>query len=170
MKQEVVYGGIDVAKKQLDVALGQERWRVPNTREGIAQLLKRFQRQRLKLHVICEASGGYEKPIVAALQKSTLAVSLVQANRVRAFARAAGVLAKTDQIDAAILVSFGIAMRLPVAPARANRSFARVGCTAPALEPTAKRRTKPPGSVILCTAAQLESQSHQQSQKADQHT
>ena len=68
MKQEVVYCGIDVAKKQLDVALGQERWRVPNSREGIAQLLKRFKGQRLKLHVICEASGGYEKPIVMALQ------------------------------------------------------------------------------------------------------
>lgn len=118
MKQEVVYCGIDVAKKQLDVALGQESWRVPNTREGIAQLLKRFQGQRLKLHVICEASGGYEKPIVAALQKSTLAVSLVQANRVRAFARAAGVLAKTDQIDAAILVSFGMAMRPPPSAAQ----------------------------------------------------
>ena len=37
----------------------------------------------------------------------------MQANRVRAFARAAGVLAKTDQIDAAILVSFGMAMRPP---------------------------------------------------------
>ncbi len=118
MKQEVVYCGIDVAKKQLDVALGQERWRVPNTREGIAQLLKRFQRQRLKLHVICEASGGYEKPIVAALQKNTMAVSLVQANRVRAFARAAGVLAKTDQIDAAILMSFGMAMCPPPSAAQ----------------------------------------------------
>ena len=74
---------IYVAKEQLDVALGPERWRVPNSREGIAQLLKRFKGQRFKLHVICEASGGYEKPIVAALQKSTLAVSLVQANRVR---------------------------------------------------------------------------------------
>ena len=62
MKQEVVYCGIDVAKEQLDVALGPERWRVPNSREGIAQLLKRFKGQRLKLHVICEASGGYEKP------------------------------------------------------------------------------------------------------------
>ena len=118
MKQEVVYCGIDVAKKQLDVALGQESWRVPNTREGIAQLLKRFKAQRLQLHVICEASGGYEKPIVAALQKSTMAVSLVQANRVRAFARAAGVLAKTDQIDAAILVSFGMAMRPPPSAAQ----------------------------------------------------
>jgi len=92
MKEEVVYCGIDVAKEQLDVALGQERWRVPNTKEGIARLLKRFSGQRLKLHVICEASGGYEKAIVTALQKSALAVSLVQANRVRQFARAAGVL------------------------------------------------------------------------------
>ncbi len=121
MKQEVVYCGIDVAKKQLDVALGQERWRVPNTKRGIAQLLKRFKAQRLKLHVICEASGGYERAIVAALQKSTLAVSLVQANRVRQFARAAGVLAKTDQIDAGILVSFGMAMRPPPSAAQSEQ-------------------------------------------------
>jgi len=118
MKEKVVYCGIDVAKGQLDVALGQERWRVPNTKEGIARLLKRFSGQRLKLHVICEASGGYEKAIVTALQKSALAVSLVQANRVRQFARAAGVLAKTDQIDAGILVSFGMAMRLPPSAAQ----------------------------------------------------
>src|SRR5207249_6083246 len=50
--------------------------------------------------------------------KSALAVSLVQANRVRQFARAAGVLAKTDQIDAGILVSFGMAMRLPPSAAQ----------------------------------------------------
>jgi len=105
-KEEVVYCGIDVAKEQLDVALGQERWRVPNTKEGIARLLKRFSGQRLKLHVICEASGGYEKAIVTALQKSALAVSLVQANRVRQFARAAGVLAKTDAMQACFRHAF----------------------------------------------------------------
>ena len=113
MKQEVVICGIDVAKEQLDVALGQERWRVPNSEGRHRAVAKAIQRAAAQAYVICEASGGYEKPIVAALQKSTLAVSLVQANRVRAFARAAGVLAKTDQIDAAILVSFGMAMRPP---------------------------------------------------------
>src|SRR5260370_22100551 len=118
MKEEVVYCGIDVAKEQLDVALGQERCRVPNTKEGIAQLLKRFKGQRLKLHVICEASGGYEKAIVTALQKSALAVSLVQANRVRQFARAAGILAKSDIIDAAVLVRFGAAMQPASTPAQ----------------------------------------------------
>jgi len=40
-------------------------------------------------------------------------VSLVQANRVRAFARAAGILAKTDRIDAQVLCAFGAAMRPP---------------------------------------------------------
>ena len=104
MKEEVVYCGIDVAKEQLDVALRQERWRVPNSKEGIAQLLRRFKGQRLKLHVICEASGGYEKAIVTALQRSGVVVSLAQANRVRQFARAAGILAKTNRIDALVLV------------------------------------------------------------------
>jgi transposase len=118
MKEEVVCCGIDVAKEQLDVALRQERWRVPNSKEGIAQLLRRFKGQRLKLHVICEASGGYEKAIVTALQRSGVAVSLVQANRVRQFARAAGILAKTDRIDALVLVSFGRAMRPAPTPAQ----------------------------------------------------
>ena len=83
MKQEVVYCGIDVAKEQLDVALGPKRWQVPNTKQGVGQLVKQLKAERSKVHAICEASGGYEKAIVIALQKSALAVSLVQANRVR---------------------------------------------------------------------------------------
>jgi transposase len=118
MKEEVVYCGIDVAKKQLDVALGQERWQTPNTREGITRVLKRIKAVRPKVHVICEASGGYEKAIVTALQGSALAVSLVPANRVRQFARAAGILAKSDIIDAAVLVRFGAAMQPASTPAQ----------------------------------------------------
>lgn len=118
MKEEVVYCGIDVAQKHLDAALGQERWQAPNSKQGIAQLVKRIKAQRLKVHVICEASGGYEKSLVIALQRSALPVSLVQANRVRQFARAAGVLAKTDKIDAAVLVSFGKAMSPAPTPAQ----------------------------------------------------
>jgi transposase len=48
------------------------------------------------VQVICEASGGYER----ALHRAQIKVSLVQASRVRQFARAAGILAKTDAIDA----------------------------------------------------------------------
>jgi transposase len=123
MKEEVVYCGIDVAKKHLDIALEQERWQVANSKQGIARVLKRIKAERLKVHVICEASGGYERAIIAALQGSALAVSRVPANRVRQFARASGILAKTDKIDAAVLVSFGRAMRPVPTPAQPEQTL-----------------------------------------------
>jgi transposase len=63
------------------------------------------------VQVICESSGGYERALVQALVGAQFKVSLVQANRVRQFARAAGILAKTDRIDAKVLCAFGEAMQ-----------------------------------------------------------
>ena len=57
--------------------------------------------------VICEPSGGYERDLLAALWAADLAVNLVPAARVRAFARAQGRLAKTAPIDAVVLREFG---------------------------------------------------------------
>ena len=57
--------------------------------------------------VICEPSGGYERELLEALWAAELAVSLVNAARIRAFARAQGWLAKTDEIDASVLREFG---------------------------------------------------------------
>src|SRR4030095_177829 len=54
---------------------------------------------------------SYERLFIQALVCAQIKVSLVQANRVRAFARAAGILAKTDTIDARVLCAFGEAMR-----------------------------------------------------------
>ena len=68
--------------------------------------------------MICEASGGYERAVIQALQRRGIDVSLAPANRVRQFARSAGILAKTDRIDAAVLASFGTALR--PAPAQAQ--------------------------------------------------
>ena len=45
------------------------------------------------------------------LARAGVKISLVQANRVRQFARAAGILAKTDRIDAEVLCEFGKLMR-----------------------------------------------------------
>jgi len=84
---------------------------VANTKAGIGQLLQRLNASCAKVQLICEASGGYEQALLRALQQNALALSLVQANRVRQFARAAGILAKTDGIDAAVLARFGAAMR-----------------------------------------------------------
>ena len=63
------------------------------------------------MQVICEPSGGYERALVQALVGAQLKISLVPANRVRQFARAKGILAKTDRIDAKLLCAFGEAMQ-----------------------------------------------------------
>ncbi len=70
------------------------------------------------VQVICEASGGYERGLLSALQAREIEVSLVQASRVRQYARAAGILAKTDEIDAGVLCAFGKAMEPEVTVAR----------------------------------------------------
>ena len=64
--------------------------------------------------VICEPSGGYERDLLEALWAAGIVVSLVNAARIRAFARAQGLLAKTDEIDAAVLREFGELLK-PVA-------------------------------------------------------
>jgi transposase len=68
-------------------------------------------------HVVCEATGGYEQPLVRALQKAGVLVSVVMPRRVRAFAQARGLRAKTDPIDAELLRLFGAAIHPPAAPA-----------------------------------------------------
>jgi transposase len=55
------------------------------------------------LQIICEATGGYEHHLLAALQQAQVLVTLVNPRQVRDFARAQGLLAKTDSLDAAVL-------------------------------------------------------------------
>ncbi len=111
MKEQKVYVGIDVAKAYLDVAWGQESWRVTNDVLGRSALVQRLAKIEASLHVICEASGGYERGLIQALQRGQINVSLVQASRVRQYARASGILAKSDAIDAQLLGRFGEAIR-----------------------------------------------------------
>ncbi len=102
------YVGVDLGKETLDVALaGQSPCRYANDAAGIAALVKALQAWPAPVQVICEPSGGYEQPLLEALWAAGIAVSLVHAPRVRAFARAQGRLAKTDPIDAAVLRAFG---------------------------------------------------------------
>jgi transposase len=110
MKQVVVYVGIDISKKELELAWEGRSLRHPNNAPGIRAVLRELRAVEGAAHVVVEASGGYECALVAALQQGALAVSVVQAGRVRQFARAAGILAKTDSIDAAVLAQFGRAL------------------------------------------------------------
>ena len=117
MEQAIVYIGIDVAKAHLDVSWAATLRRFPNEPTGHAALVRWLKTSATAVQLICEASGGYEQPLLESLAKNQLAVTLVQAVRVRQYARAAGILAKTDQIDARVLAAFGAALRpKPTAP------------------------------------------------------
>ena len=116
VKAEPHYVGLDIAKDQLDYCSSEtDEGRCPNSPEGRAELIAKL-RQVPGARVVCEASGGYEKVIVAELLQAGLEVCVVQPGRVRAFAYAEGLLAKTDRIDARLLRRFGakIALRLAV--------------------------------------------------------
>jgi len=102
------YVGIDVSKSRLDVAvLGEEReCPVDNTQAGIAKLVQQMQELQPEL-IVVEATGGYQRAMVEALFQAGLPVAVVNPARVRQFARACGLLAKTDKLDARVLAEFG---------------------------------------------------------------
>jgi transposase len=106
------YVGIDVSKDRLDVAILGERQakQVGNTKEGIAQLVKEMMELQPELLVV-EATGGYQRKVVEALVQAGVAVAVVNPMRVRQFARACGLVAKTDKLDAFVLAEFGRTMQ-----------------------------------------------------------
>jgi len=102
------YVGIDVSKDRLDVAVLGERQekQVNNTQKGIAELVQWMLELQPEL-IVVEATGGYQRAVVEALFWAGLAVAVVNPARVRQFARACGLLAKTDKLDAQVLAVFG---------------------------------------------------------------
>src|SRR6266699_7000611 len=106
MKQSVVYIGVDVAKAHLDMAWEKRSRRFDNDKRGRAALVAWIKQSVTAVQLICEASGGYEQELLKSLEQSELKVTLVQANRVRQYARAAGILSKTDKVDARVALGF----------------------------------------------------------------
>jgi len=100
--------GIDVAKDHLDVALlpAGKKFPVPRNRQGYQELLRQLPAAGTCL-IILEATGGYEREVVAELLSQGHHVAVVNPRQVRDYARALGILAKTDEIDARVLARFG---------------------------------------------------------------
>jgi transposase len=116
MNPTAVYLGIDIAKDTLEVAGPGLHLPVPNTAEGHAQLLAVAKTLRVPVHFVCEATGGYERRLIASLLAQDQAVSLLNPARVRDFAKATGRLAKTDRIDAELLAEYGRTLQPPAEP------------------------------------------------------
>jgi transposase len=107
--------GIDVSKDWLDVHVlpADERLRVPNTCQGIRQLKRWLARFDLAL-VVVEATGKWHRHVQRSLAASALPVAVIDPFRLRMFAKAQGILAKTDRLDARVLAQFAAVMAPPV--------------------------------------------------------
>lgn len=106
--QKITYIGVDVSKNHLDASCQNRHLKVTNDSAGFAKLLEWMPHQpEMNIQVILEPTGGYELLFLAALIASEIAWSRPNPRRVRQFAYAKGLLAKTDKIDAKMLAQYG---------------------------------------------------------------
>ena len=119
-----IFVGVDVCKAWLDTAQvpgpskdapGELTARVSNDEAGRAVLVKQLERLAPTL-VVMEATGGLQAMLASELCAVGVKVAVVNPKRMRDFARSAGILAKTDKLDALVLAKFGQAVRPQVRP------------------------------------------------------
>lgn len=105
------YIGVDVSKKTLDLASSNNScvFHMENDVNGWNSLIKQIPSKKTSL-VVLEATGGYEREVANYLRGKKYHVAVVNPKRVRDFAKACGKLAKTDKIDATMIMRFGQAV------------------------------------------------------------
>ena len=115
--------GIDVSKDTLDVCAypTQDTFRVPNSPDGLDDLIKRLKPIEPRL-IVFEATGGYETLAVSSLAAAGLPVVVVNPRQIRDFAKSIGRLAKTDVIDAGVIARFASAVRPELRPLKDSPS------------------------------------------------
>jgi transposase len=119
MANDSYFVGVDVAKDTLDVAFvrGEEETtsQLSNTPAGWAALVATCKERSVE-RIVLEATGRYERRVVAELMAAGLPIVVINPRQTRDFARATGRLAKTDRLDARGLARFAEAIRPPVRP------------------------------------------------------
>lgn len=102
--------GIDVASRALDIhvhPLGAEHHIDLGENQDARPLLKILETIPAPIErIVIEATGGYEQPIARLLAEHQWPIVIVQPRRVREFARAKGLYAKTDRLDARLLAEY----------------------------------------------------------------
>jgi transposase len=109
--------GIDVSKASLDVRIEPpgESLHLAYDEVGVSQIVRRLIEVAPSL-IVLEATGGLETRLASELAAQGLPVAIVNPRQVRDFAKASGQLAKTDQVDAAVLAAFARAIRPAIRP------------------------------------------------------
>lgn len=113
--------GVDICKQHLDVFCPRSQCarRIANAPAAIADLIAQYK----DAFFVFEATSGCDETLRQQLTRAKLPFARVNPRRAREFARAAGVLAKTDRVDARVLAELGLRLQL-----------------APTVEPSAERR------------------------------
>ena len=120
------YVGIDIAKHTFDMATkpDSQNHRFDNDANGIRNACEMLQELQPEV-IVLEPTGGYETALVRQLQAARLPVAVINARRIREFARATGRLAKTDTIDAQNIAHFAATLR-PTAQERSTEQMRRM--------------------------------------------
>ncbi len=99
--------GIDVSKDTLDIAIGDNFFGViKNDPKAIRRFVASLASEEIK-QVVVESTGGLEQTVIAELARASVPVALINPARVRYFAKSSGQYAKTDRLDAHLLVEYG---------------------------------------------------------------
>jgi transposase len=123
MAQQIWTAGIDVGKARLDIALWSTMPRtlqVARDADGLARLID-WLREHNVVRVGLEASGGYEREVLDALEDAGFIAVLLNPRQVRQFAKAKGRLAKNDRADARTIAEF-VTKMIDRDPVRRDRS------------------------------------------------
>jgi transposase len=126
---EAKFAGVDVSKATLDfdclpISAVQQ---FSNDAQGIGALVSLLKGSGVE-RIVLEATGGYETAAAVALAAAGLPVVVMNPKRIRDFAKASGILAKTDRIDARVLASFGQVIAPPIRtlPDQTQRELAQL--------------------------------------------
>lgn len=116
MLENRTFVAADVSKDHLDIAFpGASRiWRTANDSGGITALGRKLE-TLASPHLVCEATGSLTRSLAAHLARRNIAFTRVNPRQIRDFARATGRLAKTDAVDAAVILRFAQTMQPPAA-------------------------------------------------------
>ncbi len=104
--------GIDISKEWIDVNIGKEIFRVLQTKKDLSSFIKKYIKPLQETLCVFEVTGGHEKLLIALLMKENLSFHKAHPNKILAFARAKGRLAKTDKIDARTISDYGRTMNI----------------------------------------------------------
>jgi transposase len=123
MNQQDFFVGIDTSKDILEVSVRPtgERMSLSNQEESLSDLVEFVKRVGPRL-IVFEATGGLERMAVSALAMEGLPVVVVNPRQVRAFAKAKGILAKTDKIDAPVIAQFGESIQPEIRPLKTEEA------------------------------------------------